>query len=423
MTGAAVAQRAQFRQLLVLIAVAFIDMIGFMLVLPVLPFYALKLHATPVQVGWIFAAFSIAQLISAPVWGRVSDRYGRRPALLIGLLASAAAYTVYGFADTLWLLFLSRFVQGAGGGTTGVAQAYVADTVRPADRARALGWLSAATSAGVVVGPILGTFASRLGTQGPGLIAAGLCVVNAIFAWYWLPESRVIQASAGPAPKRSVWGPALHAFLNPRTPVSRLIWIYGAGMLAFASLNAVLPLFLADEFGVNERTFGYFLTYFGLLSLVLRVVLLGPIVDRFGERATIRIGCLALIAGFLLYPVAGNLWLLAILVMPLVPIGTALLFPSTTSLLSGRVEKRDLGVTMGVAQTFGGVARSVAPVMATTLFQDLGHAWPFIGSAGIIGVVSLLAVRIGPAGDGAGEPPPSGPVPAPAATTIDTPVA
>ncbi len=422
MSTAAAAQRAQFRQLFVLIAVAFIDMIGFMVVLPVLPFYALKLDATPVEVGWIFAAFSIAQLLSAPLWGRVSDRYGRRPALLIGLLASAAAYTVFGFADTLWLLFVSRFVQGAGGGTTGVAQAYVADTVRPSDRARALGWLSAATSAGVVVGPILGTFASRLGTEGPGLIAAGLCIVNAIFAWYWLPESRVVHAAAEPAPKRSIWGPALHAFLNPRTPVSRLIWIYGAGMLAFASLNAVLPLFLADEFGVNERTFGYFLTYFGILSLVIRVVLLGPVVDRFGERNTIRIGCVALIAGFLLYPAAGNLWVLAILVMPLVPIGTALLFPSTTSMLSGRVDRRELGVTMGVAQTFGGVARSVAPVLSTALFQDLGHAWPFMAAAAIIGVVSLLAFRIGP--DPGPVPAPAPPPPASAAAaTIDTPVA
>ena len=426
MTAAATAQRAQFRQLFVLIAVAFIDMIGFMLVLPVLPFYALKLHATPVQVGWIFAAFSIAQLISAPLWGRVSDRYGRRPALLIGLLASAAAYTVFGFADTLWLLFLSRFVQGAGGGTTGVAQAYVADTVRPSDRARALGWLSAATSAGVVVGPILGTFASRLGTEGPGLIAAGLCVLNAIFAWYWLPESRVAQAPGEAPAKRSVWGPALHAFLNPRLPVSRLIWIYGAGMLAFASLNAVLPLYLADEFGVNERSFGYFLTYFGILSLVIRVLLLGPVVDRFGERSTVRIGCVALIVGFLLYPVVDNLWLLAILVMPLVPIGTALLFPSTTSMLSGRVDRRELGVTMGVAQTFGGVARSVAPVLSTKIFQDLGHAWPFVAAAGIVGVVSLLAVRIGPAPEATPVPVPAQGPAAPAAAaaaTIDTPVA
>ena len=386
-----------FRQLFVLIAVAFVDMIGFMLVLPVLPFYALELDATPAEVGWILAAFSIAQLISAPLWGRVSDRYGRRPALLIGLLAAAIAYLVFGFADSLWLLFVSRFVQGAGGGTTGVAQAYVADTVRPADRARALGWLSAATSAGVVVGPIIGSFASRLGNTGPGLIAAGLCVLNAIFAWYWLPESRKpAAAGATPPPRRAFWAPALHTFLNPRTPVARLIWIYGAGMLAFASLTAVLPLFLEAEFDVDERTFGWFLSYFGALSVVMRVLLLGPIVDRVGERWTMRLGCFSLIAGCLLYPVAGSLWALAIGVMPLVPIGTALLFPSTTSLLSARAPRHDVGVTMGVAQTFGGVARATAPVIATRVFQDLGHAWPFIVAATTVAIVSVLTFRVGP---------------------------
>jgi len=386
-----------FRQLFVLIAVSFVDMIGFMLVLPVLPFYALELQASPAQVGWILAAFPIAQLISAPIWGRVSDRYGRRPALLIGLLAGAAAYVVFGFADSLWLLFVSRLVQGAGGGTTGVAQAYVADTVRPADRARALGWLSAATSAGVVVGPIIGTFASRLGHTGPGLIAAGLCVLNAIFAWYWLPESRVpAPAGSAPGPRRAFWAPALQTFLHPRTPIARIIWIYGAGMLAFASLTAVLPLFLEAEFDVTERTFGWFLAYIGGLSVVMRVVLLGPMVDRFGERWTMRLGCFALVAGFLLYPAAGSLQVLAIGVMPLVPIGTALLFPSTTSLLSARASRHDVGVTMGVAQTFGGIARATAPVLATRVFQDLGHAWPFFVAAAIVAVVSILTFRVGP---------------------------
>ena len=390
----------QFRQLLVLIAVAFIDMIGFMLILPLLPFYALRLNASPAQVGWIFAAFSIAQLISAPVWGRVSDRYGRRPALLIGLLASAAAYVVFGFADSLLLLFLSRFVQGAGGGTTGVAQAYVADTVRPADRARALGWLSSATAAGLIVGPIVGTAAGLLGTAAPGFLAAGLCLINAAFAWRWLPESRVPEpeaaapevATAGPAARpRAIWAPALQVLTNPRAPVSRLIWIYGVAMLAFSGITAVLPLYLEATFGVTERTFGFFLAYFGVLSLVMRILLLGPIVDRLGERGTVRVGCVVLMLGCLLYPAPGSLFLLAILVMPLVPIGTALLFPSTTSLISGRTPRSELGVTMGVAQTFGGVARAAAPIVGTMVFQYLGHTWPYFVSAALVGVVGFLA--------------------------------
>ena len=161
--------RAHFRQLSVLIGVSAVDMIGFAIVLPLLPFYALNFKATPVQIGWLMAAFSIAQLLSSPLWGRFSDRYGRRPALLVGLSASALAYIVFGLADSLWMLFLSRLVQGAGGGTTGVVHAYVADTMKPSDRARALGWLSAATSAGVAIGPTLGSwFNLWLGPSGAG---------------------------------------------------------------------------------------------------------------------------------------------------------------------------------------------------------------------------------------------------------------
>ncbi|HEU4761954.1 MAG TPA: MFS transporter [Gemmatimonadales bacterium] len=394
MTRSREKQREQFRQLTVLIAVAFVDMIGFMLVLPVLPFYALNFGATPTQVGWILAAFSIAQLVSAPLWGRVSDRYGRRPALLIGLSAAAVAYVVFGFANSLLLLFLSRLVQGAGGGTTGVAQAYVADTVRPADRARALGWLSSASSAGVIVGPILGTMASHLGTHAPGLIAAGLCVLNAIFAWRWLPESKKELGRDVTKARRSLFAPAIEAFLHPRDRASRLIWIYGSGMLAFAALNGVLPVFLESRYGVNEKTFGYFLTYFGALSLLIRVFLLGPIVDRLGERGTMRLGCVALIAGFVLYPATDNIWVLAIAIMPLIPIGTALLFPSTTSLLSGQVSRADLGVTMGVAQTFAGVARSIGPVASNKAFQSLGPGWPFYLAAAVVGFVSLLSLGV-----------------------------
>src|SRR5918993_1271853 len=177
----------QFRRLAVLIGVNFVDMIGFMIVLPLLPFYALKLNASPIIVGQLIASYSIAQLIAAPLWGRVSDRYGRRPALLIGLRPSAIAYLVFGLADSVWLLLLSRIVQGARGGTTGVAQAYVADTAAPADRARALGWLSAATSAGVMVGPAIGSSAAHFGQAAPGMIAAEPCLTNVIFPWKWLP--------------------------------------------------------------------------------------------------------------------------------------------------------------------------------------------------------------------------------------------
>jgi multidrug resistance protein len=384
--------RGQFRRLAVLIAVNFVDMIGFMIVLPLLPFYALKLHASPEMIGAMIASFSIAQLVSAPIWGRVSDRYGRRPALLIGLSASAIAYVVFGFADTVWLLFASRVVQGAGGGTTGVAQAYVADTVEPKDRARALGWLSAATSAGVMVGPVVGSAAAHFGRAAPGLVAAVLCLVNVFFAWRWLPESRKEHAGP-PRPRRPVWHPAWSAVKHPLEPVARFLWIYAVGMLAFSSMTSVMALYLGATFGLDERTIGYVFLYVGVLSFTMRSVLLGPIVDRIGESWAMRIGTLLLILGLFLYPQPRSIALLA-LVIPLVPIGTALLFPATTSLMSRHSDPAELGTTMGVAQTFAGLARVAAPLLATTAFQRLGHAWPFYIAGGYVGLVGLMAFRI-----------------------------
>jgi multidrug resistance protein len=383
---------ASFRRLAILIAVNFVDMIGFMIVLPLLPFYALELHASPEMVGLLIASFSVAQLVAAPVWGRVSDRYGRRPALLIGLTASAAAYVVFGFAESYWLLLLSRLVQGAGGGTTGVAQAYVADTTAPADRARALGWLSAATSAGVVLGPAIGSFAAHLGREAPGLVAASLCLVNVIFAWRWLPESKA--RDEGPPRRRPpVWHAAWSAIRHPGTPLARLLWIYGIGMLAFSAQTSTVALYLGAEFGLDERSIGPVFSYIGVLSFTMRSALLGPIVDRLGEVRTMRTGTLLLVLGLLLYPLPRQFWAL-LAVIPLVPIGTALLFPSTTSLMSRHSDPRELGATMGVAQTFAGLARVVAPLLATAAFQRLGHGWPFYLAGACVAVVGMLAFRI-----------------------------
>src|SRR6266700_2975501 len=203
MTGNNSKPNSAFRRLLILIAVATVDMIGGAMVFPLIPFYALKLHASFAVIGMIISSFFVAQLVSAPLWGRVSDRYGRRPALLIGLSASAAAFFVFGFANAVWLLFLCRIVQGLGGGTTGVLQAYVSDTVPPEDRARSLGWLSAGTNVGTMVGPVIGSLAFRWGLALPGILAAGLCFTNVLFAWKWLPESKPDHVHG--AVRKPVW--------------------------------------------------------------------------------------------------------------------------------------------------------------------------------------------------------------------------
>ncbi|MGE0553089.1 MAG: MFS transporter [Gemmatimonadales bacterium] len=380
------------RRLSVLIATAAVDMLGFAMVLPLLPFYALKLDATPETIGLLIASFSVAQLATAPLWGRVSDRYGRRPALMAGLIASAIAYTVFAFADSVWLLFASRIVQGAGGGTTGVAQAYVADSVGPRDRAQGLGWLSAASSLGVMLGPVVGSLATGLGPEAPGLIAAALCVVNVGFAWRWLPESRP-PGEHRPRPTAGVREQIVRIITQPRGAVPRLIWIYGAGMLGFTAMTSVFALFVEGRFGVSEQTIGYFFFYVGLLSLLMRSLLLGPIVRRIGERGAMRTGTILLSVGLAAYPLAGNLWVLAA-VMPLIPVGTALLFPATTAMISHATEAADYGTMMGVAQTFAGAARVIAPLFATSAYQRFGDGMPFYLAGLIVAGVGVLAFRL-----------------------------
>ena len=385
-------QGAQFRQLSVLIGLNFVDMMGFAMVLPLLPFYALKLHATPETVGRMIASFSIAQLIAAPIWGRVSDRYGRRPALLIGLLASALAFLVFGLATSIWLLFLSRIVQGAGGGTTGVAQAYVSDTVEKKDRARALGWLSAATNAGVSIGPAIGSLATHLSRAAPGFFAAGLCFINVIAAWRWLPESRIGVKDASTVKRKPVWHAAYRVLGHPGGRAERLIWIYGVGMLAFSLLTTILALWLGRRFAVDEKSIGYYFVYYGLLSFFMRSIFLGPVVDRIGEVGALRLGTILLALGMLMYPIVPNVWMM-IIVIPFVPIGTALMFPAVTSLLSHAVDPAELGTMMGVAQTFAGIARVIAPIVGTMMFQRVGISAPFIFGGCIVLLVSWATFR------------------------------
>ena len=358
---------------------AFLDMVGYAMVFPLLPFYAVRLGAGAQAVGWLVAAFSIAQVAASPLWGRFSDRWGRRPGLLIGLGGSAVAFLIFGFATSLWLLFLSRLVQGASGGTTGVMQAYVADIVPPEGRAEALGWLSAATSAGVMIGPALGSLSWWFGAEAPGVLAATLCVINLGFAWRWLPESR--RGNFGSAAERFATGVPVdtapdvahhrtrkslttmlwETLRYPTKETSELIWIYTVGMLAFSALTAVLTLFLMERFQVRESNIGYIFVFLGMLSVVMRASVLGRLVRALGEVRVIRLGAVLLMIGFASYPLPER-FLVMVLVMALVPIGTALLFPSTTALLSRRGDEEQLGQLMGVQHAFGGASRIVGPL-------------------------------------------------------------
>ncbi len=390
------------KRISVLMATAFVDMIGFAILFPLLPFYALRFNAEPWVIGWLIAAFSIVQLVVAPMWGRFSDRYGRRPAILLGLCTSAVAFVIFGFANSLALLLVTRLVQGIGGGTTGVLQAYVADAFAPRERSKALGWLSAATSAGVMIGPAIGSLSFGLGPEYPGLIAAGLCLLNIAFAWRWLPESRrhvernggEEGAGAVPAVRRSVRAAMVEVLTKPKREVPRLIWIYAVGMLGFMSMTAVMPLLLESRFGVTAKTIGPFFVYIGFLSILMRAVVLGKAVDRFGETRVMRAGAISLAIGLFAIPLPTFL-IGTLIVMSFVPIGTALLFPNVSALVSFRTPNAELGQMLSVQQSFGGVSRVIAPLWATAVFQ-FGPSLPFFISAGVVAVAALLAFSVKP---------------------------
>jgi MFS family permease len=395
--------RTSVGKLAVLMVTAFMDMVGVLMILPLLPFYAKSMGAGGLEVGLLISSFSIAQLLMAPVWGRLSDHYGRRPALIVGMTASAIAYVIFAFASSLWLLFLSRLVQGAGGGTVSVIQAYVADAMKPSDRAKALGWLSASTNAGVAIGPLLGSAALKFGIPAPGLLAAGLSLVNILFAWRFLVESRDLQEASAARSQPRVAGRSRQAVLEVVThanePSSRLIWIYAIAIGAFQGCTAILALFLGVRFGVTAKTIGYFFAYIGGMSVVTRALILGRAVDRFGEARLSRLGLTLLAIGLALLPFMRPLanpvltYVPLALAVALLPLGTAFTFPCVTSLLSRVVSSRERGLYMGVQQTFGGAARVIFPVVYGFLFDRVVEL-PFLLAAVLVAGTILLGLRM-----------------------------
>jgi MFS family permease len=298
-----------------------------------------------------------------------------------------------------------------------VIQAYVADSVEPTDRAKGLGWLSASTNAGVALGPVLGSEASKLGYQWPGLLAAVLCLLNIAFAWRFLNESRDLNEARANPPKR---GRSLDAVVQVVTrssdPASRLIWIYAIGIGAFQGMNAILALFLNKRFNVTAQTIGYFFTYVGVISVLTRALVLGRMVDKYGEAKLSRIGQVLLAAGLaaiaFMHPLAdpqavsnalGNIlptravaalpYVPLALAVALIPLGTAFTFPCVTALLSRVVSSSERGLYMGVQQTFGGVSRVLFPIICGFAFDRIVEL-PFLLSAALVAGTIFLGLGL-----------------------------
>jgi MFS family permease len=379
------------RQHVIFMAVL-VDMMGFGIVIPVLPFYALELGATALQVTLLIASFSAMQMAATPIWGRVSDRRGRRPLLIAGLFASAVSYLIFGLAQSLWLLLLSRMAAGAAGGTISVAHAYVADTTSPETRAAGMGHIGAAAGLGVMLGPAIGGFFSQFGLGAPGYVAAILCLVNALAAVFLLPESRPAQkarsAVAGSAATLSGWVRTM-----TRPPMGLLLGVYFLGISAFTAITALLALYFERRFALGPEAMGIIFTLSGGTTVLVRGVLLGPLVRRYGEPATVRLGATALVLAAVLMPLLPNVWW-AGLMAPLYALGAGTLFPALATLVSLASDAESQGAVMGGSQVVGGLGRVTAPLWGGWLFQQVGIHSPYIVAASLAATALFLAGRI-----------------------------
>lgn len=382
-------------KLIVLFVVAFVDMVGIAMVIPLLPFYATDLGVGAAAVGVLISAFSLAQLACAPAWGRFSDKFGRRPAILAGLGITALAYGMFAMADSIWLLLAARIVQGMGGGTIGVVQAYVADVSSDHDRTKSLGWLSAVSSMGAVVGPALGSVAISMGGRhAPGIAVAGIAVMVALFAWFQLRETDVAQPTGEHRVRtpRSGLSAIRQVATNLGDPAARLIWIYAIAIGAFYGTVPVMPLLLGDRLGVTEHTIGYAIMYLGAMGVVIRSLILGRMVDWLGEERLSRLGIIILAVGLALMGVTSGYPTL-VASLTLMPLGTAFLFPAVTGQLSKVVSKSERGLYMGVQHTFGGVSRVAFPIAAGVMMDHVGLGVPFLVAGALVLLSLPLASR------------------------------
>ena len=347
--------------LLVIFITVFIDLVGFGIVIPVLPYYAegTRFGGTPREVGLLFASYSVMQLVFSPVLGRLSDKHGRRPILLISLLGTCLGFLILGFATTLWMLFIGRIIDGISGGNISTAQAYIADVTTKENRAKGMGLIGAAFGLGFVFGPAIGGILSRWGINVPFLFAGGLAFANAILLYFTLPETvtRDHPARVSAASGRG-WGQVVEALQQPQ--LAFLLTIYFLSIVAFSIMTAVFSLFMMFRLGYDPWHSGWIFAFVGVISTIVQGGLIGKLVKRFGEPALVIVGGLLFSVSLFASPfVAPAIGLLGILsVGALSSIGNALSAPSLSSLASKSASAGEQGSVLGVMQSVASLARA-----------------------------------------------------------------
>jgi DHA1 family tetracycline resistance protein-like MFS transporter len=363
--------------LLVIFVTVFIDLVGFGIVIPVLPYYAegTRFGATPREVGLLFASYSVMQLIFSPVLGRLSDKYGRRPILLISLLGTSIGFLILGFATTLLMLFIGRIIDGISGGNISTAQAYIADVTTKENRARGMGLIGAAFGLGFVFGPAIGGILSRWGINIPFLFAGGLAFANVILLYFTLPETvtRDHPARVSAASGRG-WKQLIDALRQPQ--LAFVLAIYFLSIVAFSIMTTVFSLFMMFRLGYDPWHSGWIFAFVGIVSALIQGGLIGKLVKRFGEPTLVIAGGLLFTVSLFVSPfVEPAIGLIGILsVAALSSIGNALSAPSLTSLGSKSASAAEQGSILGVMQSVASLARAVGPtVAAVIIYSAVAH--------------------------------------------------
>lgn len=355
--------------LLVIFITVFIDLIGFGIVIPVLPFYVegTQFHASPRTVGLLFASYSVMQLVFSPILGRLSDRYGRRPILLISLIGTGVGFLILGFATTLWMLFAGRIIDGISGGNISTAQAYIADVTTPENRAKGMGLIGAAFGLGFVFGPAIGGILSRWGINVPFLFAAGLAFTNALLLYFLLPETVTAEHPARERAAAGRWTQLADALKQSR--LAFVLSIYFLFVVAFSIMTTTFGLFTMYRFGYDAHETGWLFVFVGIIGAIIQGGLIGQLVKRFGEVSLVVTGALLFSASLFAIPLTGPQTglLMLLLVGGTFSIGNSLSMPALTSLASKSAGRGQQGIVLGVTQSVASLSRTVGPLIAAAL--------------------------------------------------------
>jgi predicted MFS family arabinose efflux permease len=372
------------RSLAILFVIVFVDLLGFGMVIPVMALYAERLGTPDSQIGWLMTGYSFMQFVFTPIWGRLSDRFGRRPLLLLSIAMTAVGFAGYALApDFRWLL-ASRLFAGAATANIAIAQAYIADVTPPEGRARGMGLIGAAFGLGFVLGPALGGILSSVSLAAPGYAAAGLAAANGAAAFLVLPEPRARVLSA----HRARFMAVLDELRRPG--IRRLIFIYLFSILAFSGMEATFALLAAHRYGLDQRHVSYVFAFIGVVVTVVQGGLIGPLTRRFGEQALLVAGLLLQAIGLVAVPYAGNMMGLLAACLPL-SCGSGLSSPALSSLLSRSARDEDQGGTLGIGQSAAALGRIAGPISATNAYDHLWFSAPYLGGAAIM----LLTAAVG----------------------------